>query len=152
MKEIVFGPLQHRAMECIGIYFEISSEIQRVIEKTGVVTFSHTECCWYTRLCRENDQKLCFVLKRTAVIEQSALYRYMADKRRKTDSLQIPAAIQPVKFPVHHPVANELRQAVRISQSERWKGSIFQAELLQKIHQASVPGFEYIEYQHSSKP
>ena len=63
MKEIVLKPLQHRGMECIGIYFEINSGIQGVLQKTGLVKFSITENCWYASLCRENYNQICFVLK-----------------------------------------------------------------------------------------
>jgi hypothetical protein len=47
--------------------------------------------------------------------------------------------VQPVKSPDHYDVANELGQAVRISKSESWKGSIFRSEKIQSINAYVLP-------------
>jgi hypothetical protein len=47
--------------------------------------------------------------------------------------------VQPVKSPDHYDVANELGQAVRISKSESWKGSIFWSEKIQSINAHLLP-------------
>lgn len=87
MKEVTLKPLQHREQECIGIYFSINTEIQKALQKTGIVKFSATNKCWYASLSKENYNKIFVALKGLAVIEQSALHQYLADKKKK-----IPAA------------------------------------------------------------
>jgi integrase/recombinase XerD len=77
MKEIILKPLQHRGMECIGIYFEINYKIQGALQKTGVVKFSNTNKCWYTPLSKENYNKIFIALKGLATLEQSALHQYL---------------------------------------------------------------------------
>lgn len=86
MKEVVLKPLQHQAVECIGIYFEINFKIQGALRKTGVVKFSSTHKCWYTPLSKENYNKIFFALKGLAAIEQSELHRYLAAKKKKETS------------------------------------------------------------------
>jgi integrase/recombinase XerD len=81
MKDVTLKPLQHRGIECIGIYFEINFTIQGALRKTGVVKFSGTNKCWYSPLSKENYNKIFFVLKGLATIEQSTLHQYLANKK-----------------------------------------------------------------------
>ncbi|MEO7393504.1 MAG: tyrosine-type recombinase/integrase [Chitinophagaceae bacterium] len=83
MKEVILKPLQHRGMECIGIYFEIDYKIQGVLQKTKVVKFSSTHKCWYASLSKENYDRIFLALKGFGIIEQSALHKYLEDKKRK---------------------------------------------------------------------
>jgi len=83
MKEVVLKPLQHRGMECIGIYFEINYKIQGALRKTKVVKFSITHKCWYAPLSRENYNKIFYAVSAMATIEQSALHRYLEEKKTK---------------------------------------------------------------------
>ncbi len=96
MKEIILKPLQHRGMECIGIYFEINYKIQGALQKTGVVKFSNTNKCWYTPLSKENYNKIFIALKGLATLEQSALHQYLSNKKNKTQAgtIQLAAEIQ----------------------------------------------------------
>jgi integrase/recombinase XerD len=139
MKEIVFRPLLHRGMECIGIYFEFSSEIQGVLQKTGLVKFSITEKCWYTHLCRENYHTLCIVLKGLAVIEQSALRRYLADKRGKTGGLQTAPGVLPVKSPVQHRGAEVPGPAGMICIHQNGKVGTCRPEKIQPVNAHVLP-------------
>jgi len=83
MKEVILKPLQHKGLECIGIYFAINGKIQGALQKTGAVKFSSTHKCWYTPLSKENYNKVFFALKGLATIEQAGLRQYLEDKKKK---------------------------------------------------------------------
>lgn len=54
MKEVVLKPLQHRGMECIGIFFENSPTLNGLIQKNAGAKWSQTNKCWYVPLSKEN--------------------------------------------------------------------------------------------------
>ncbi len=111
MKEVILKPLQHRGMECIGMYFEINSKIQGALQKTGVVKFSMSNKCWYTPLSKENYNKIFIALKGLATLEQSALHQYLANKKNKKQADTIkPAAVIQKKEAVKPTVASVSHQ------------------------------------------
>lgn len=94
MIDVILKPLQHRGQESIGIYFPIHPRIQGALQKTGIVKFSGTHKCWYAALSKENYNKIFAALKGLAVIEQSALHQYLAEKKtKKTNAGKIIPAI-----------------------------------------------------------
>lgn len=82
MITVVLKPLQHRDMECIGLYFPISERLNSSLRKTGIVKYSHTHKCWYAPLSKENYNTIYFALHGKAEIEQSALYEYLAERKK----------------------------------------------------------------------
>jgi integrase/recombinase XerD len=84
MIQVELKPLQHRDMECIGIYFEINYKIQDALKKTKLARFSATNKCWYIPLNKENYNILFHALKELAIIKQPALRQYLADKNKFT--------------------------------------------------------------------
>jgi len=58
MQTVTLKPLQHRGMECIGIYFEISSSIRGALQKTGLAQFSMSNKCWYVPGILEKTEAL----------------------------------------------------------------------------------------------
>ncbi len=91
MTEVVLKPLQHRGIECIGIYFEKSSTLNGAIQKHAGARWSQTNKCWYVPLSKENYNKLVFATKGLAVIEQAALHDYLANKKKQTALITAPA-------------------------------------------------------------
>lgn len=81
MTEVVLKPLQHRGIECIGIYFEKSPRLNGAIQKQAGARWSQTNKCWYVPLSKENYNKLYVAIKGLAVVEQSALHTYLAQKK-----------------------------------------------------------------------
>lgn len=71
MKKVILKPLHHRNQECIGIYFENSSVLNRAIQKNAGAKWSRTNKCWYVILSKESYNKLAFALKGKAEIEQT---------------------------------------------------------------------------------
>jgi len=84
MTEVILKPLQHRGIECIGIYFERSPKLNGAIQKQAGARWSQTNKCWYVPLSKENYNKLYVAIKGLAVVEQSALHKYLADKKNNT--------------------------------------------------------------------
>lgn len=84
MTEVILKPLQHRGIECIGIYFEKSSKLNGAIQKQAGARWSQTNKCWYVPLSKENYNKLYVAIKGLAVVEQSTLHKYLADKKNNT--------------------------------------------------------------------
>jgi site-specific recombinase XerD len=105
MQTVILKPLHHRQQECIGIYFENSSQLNTAIRKNAGARWSQTNKCWYILLSKENYNKLFFALKGKAKIEQSALHKYLADKKTKNKTI-IPKepAITKNNTPVNKPV------------------------------------------------
>lgn len=89
MTEVVLQPLQHRGIECIGIYFEKSPKLNGAIQKHAGARWSQTNKCWYVPLSKENYNKLVFAIKGLAMIERSALYEYLANKINKAEKNSI---------------------------------------------------------------
>jgi integrase/recombinase XerD len=87
MQTVILKPLFHRDQECIGIYFEINFSIQGALQKKGIVKFSATNKCWYTPLSKEHYNRIFFALKGIAEIEYSALYQYLAHKKKNNKDI-----------------------------------------------------------------
>jgi integrase/recombinase XerD len=83
MQNVTLKPLYHRQQECIGIYFENNSQLNGAIRKNAGARWSQTNKCWHIPLSKENYNKLFFALKGIAIIEQSALHKYLTDKKNK---------------------------------------------------------------------
>lgn len=98
MNEVILRPLQHRGIECIGIYFPFNTFLQQALQKTNEVKFSNTHKCWYTPLSKENYNKICIALKELAIIKQTALHEYL-DRRKKQHTKSLSSAIKsdPIK-------------------------------------------------------
>jgi len=105
MKEITLKPLYHKKQECIGIYFENSLQLNTAIRKNAGARWSQTNKCWYTLLSKENYNKLFFAVKGKAEIEQSALHKYLADKKTKNKTvISNEPAVTKKNNPVNNPV------------------------------------------------
>ena len=81
MVPVVLKPLLHRGEEQIGIYFENYGTINNLLRKKAGAKWSQSNKCWYLPLSKESYNKLFVVLKGKAEIEQSALHKYLADKK-----------------------------------------------------------------------
>ncbi|HYM93326.1 MAG TPA: tyrosine-type recombinase/integrase, partial [Chitinophagaceae bacterium] len=93
--QVVLKPLDHREQECIGIYFENSPALNGAIRKNAGAKWSQTNKCWYVPLSKENYNKLFVALKGKAEIEQYALHKYLADKKKTTTTKQITSSVNP---------------------------------------------------------
>ena len=95
MKKVTLKPLHHRNQECIGIYFENYGTINTLIRKQANAKWSQSNKCWYVPLSKENYNKLFFALKGKAEIEQSALHKYLADKKKSAAAKQVSFSAKP---------------------------------------------------------
>jgi site-specific recombinase XerD len=118
MQTIILKPLQHRGIECIGIYFEVNFKIQGAIQKTGVVKFSITNKCWYTPLSQENYNKIFFAVKGLALIEQTVLHKYLSDKKKNKSAI-VRNTILPVQKKITAPPNKAYSSPISINKQER---------------------------------
>lgn len=93
MKQVILKPLFHRGQECIGVYFEHNAVLNGAIRKVAGAKWTRTHKCWYVTLSKENYNKLFFALKGKAEIEQSALHKYLADKKKTIPAKQITSSV-----------------------------------------------------------
>jgi integrase/recombinase XerD len=84
MKQVILKPLYHHGQECIGVYFENYSLLNGIVRKLAGAKWSQTNKCWYVPLSKENYNNLFLALKGKAEIEQSALYQYLVDRKKKS--------------------------------------------------------------------
>ena len=86
MTTVTLKPLHHRNQECIGIFYENSSDINRIVKESASAKWSQSNKCWYIILNKENYQKLSAALSGKAKIERSLLDKYLSAK--KTNSIK----------------------------------------------------------------
>jgi integrase/recombinase XerD len=136
MQTIVLKPLLHRGQECIGIYFENSPKLNGVIRKKAGARWSQTKKCWYVLLSKENYNKLSNASKGLAVIEQSALHKYLAEKKNNTGKVEIPdrrltsatASVKPV--------------AVSVSKNDRTGLIVYKSRKIQAVNAHVLPSMQ----------
>ena len=90
MEKVALKPLKHREQECIGIYFEHHAKINGAIRQKAGAKWSQTHKCWWVSLSKENYNKLFLALKGLAVIEQSALHDYLAQRKKQPQLIAAP--------------------------------------------------------------
>ncbi len=137
MQTIILKPLQHRANECIGIYFEINLKIQGALKKTGVVKFSNTNKCWYAPLSKENYNKIFFALKGQASIEQSALHQYLSDKKSNKSAVD-KNTILPVQKKIAAPSNKIFSSPILITKQV----SFYKNERIANVNAHIIPAME----------
>lgn len=83
--KVILKPLQHRGEDKIGIYFENSSTLNQAIQKYAGARYSQTHHCWSVDLDKEHYNKLQKALAGLAEIDKSALYIYLAKKKKQEE-------------------------------------------------------------------
>ena len=94
MQNILLSPLLHRNNECIGIYFDKNTAVEKIIRRQPAVKWSQTNRCWYIPLTEAAYHLLVKDLKEKAIVDNAALKAYL-EKRRKVQSA-LPEKKQPV--------------------------------------------------------
>ncbi len=94
MQNILLSPLLHRNNECIGIYFDKNTAVEKIIRRQPAVKWSQTNRCWYIPLTEAGYHLLVKDLKEKAIVDNAALKAYL-EKRRKVQSA-LPEKKQPV--------------------------------------------------------
>ena len=106
MITVKLKPLIHHGEEQIGIYFPVDSVINPVVKNLPGVKWSQTNKCWYISLNKESYSTVFFALRNYAEIDQSLLYKYLSEKKKKESYATKPAAIAKpivsiIKTPAH---------------------------------------------------
>lgn len=82
MQVVTVKPLQHRGLECIGIYFEKNALLQQSIQKEAGARWSKTNTCWYIPCDGENYLRLKTALEDKAELEITELKKFLLEKKR----------------------------------------------------------------------
>ncbi|MGN6298256.1 MAG: tyrosine-type recombinase/integrase, partial [Ginsengibacter sp.] len=82
MQVVTVKPLQHRGLECIGIYFEKNALLQQSIQKEAGARWSKTNTCWYIPCNGENYLRLKTALEDKAELEITELKKFLLEKKR----------------------------------------------------------------------
>ncbi len=144
MKEVVLNPIQHRGMECIGIFFEINFKIQGALQKTGVVKFSINNKCWYTALNKENYNKIFFALKGLANIDQELLYQYLAAKKKKETVTPGVSASAKSVTPAKLPLVISNKQAITNTDRIKKQVSVYKYGKIHAVNAHVIPSLEQL--------
>jgi site-specific recombinase XerD len=81
MQVVTVKPLQHRGLECIGIYFEKNALLQQSIQKEAGARWSKTNTCWYIPCDGENYLRLKTALESKAELEITELKKFLLEKK-----------------------------------------------------------------------
>ena len=82
METVILKPLQHRDMDCIGIYFAKNNLLQSIIQKQAGGKWSKSNGCWYIKLLQQNYQLLAASLSGKAILETGELKKYLSEKKK----------------------------------------------------------------------
>ena len=107
-------PLMHRNNECIAIFFEKNTSLEKIIRKQPGIKWSQTNKCWYIPLTETAYQLLIKSVKEKAAVDNTALKAYL--EKKKNIQAVLPQKKQPVanrKTTFSKPVA--LTQAGQLS-------------------------------------
>ncbi len=86
MRKVILRPFIHRGAACIGIYFDLSQQLNGQVRKVSECRWSKTNQCWYIpdeATCRE---QLMHVLQGVEIVveeRESALMRSATQEQRK---------------------------------------------------------------------
>lgn len=94
--QVVLKPLFHRRQDCIGIYFEKNTSLQKVLQKEAGAIWSKTYKCWYVRCTGENYIRLKSALEGKAELEITELKKFILEKKRSgLDKTAVVAGSEP---------------------------------------------------------
>ncbi len=113
MRQIRLTPLIHRNKECIGIYFDRNSGLEKIIRLQPDVKWSKTHHCWYIPLSETAYRSLKKDLEAKAEVDVAALKTFL-EKRKKV----IATSAKPTVLPARQP-GIEVVQAVPVTPVSR---------------------------------
>jgi integrase/recombinase XerD len=142
MKQVILKPLHHREQECIGIYFENSSLLNGAIRKQAGAKWSQTKKVWWVPLSKENYNKLFFALKGKAEIEQSVLYTYLADKKKKGSYKEPVTTARTKTVTTKQPVVAEKKQVMTRPVWVNKQVAIYKAQRIQTVNAHVLPAMQ----------
>ncbi len=136
-------PLQHKGMECIGIYFERNAVMQSLIQKEAGGRWSKTNSCWYSPLSKSNYEKLSKTLQGKAELKIDELKKYLLDKKKDNCSAAIPnkAVAKPTVTKYITKAAGNIKPQIsvhRLSKENEDASQKFKQQLILKSYSPST--------------
>jgi site-specific recombinase XerD len=91
MKEqVILKPLLHKHQECIGIFFDKNTGLERIIRMLDSARWSKTNTCWYIPLTENGYRLLVKHVKEKANIDNGELLTYLQTKKLVAATLPEP--------------------------------------------------------------
>lgn len=112
MQSVTLQPLLHRNQECIGIYFGRHVQLEKAVRRLSEVKWSKTNGCWYMPLSESGYHALLATVKDVAQIDNSALRKYLQQKKQVQATLLLPEKAKPV---------SASRPAKPVALTQAWK-------------------------------
>ena len=107
MIEVQLKPLQHKGMECIGIYFEKNAVLQSILQKEAKARWSRTHKCWYVLCNKERYEALANALAGQVTIQRNELNLHL--KNKGTNSTEhLPDPSKPVFVTLKKPITRQI--------------------------------------------
>ncbi|MEO6820371.1 MAG: tyrosine-type recombinase/integrase, partial [Ginsengibacter sp.] len=107
MIPIQLKPLQHKGMECIGIYFEKNAVLQSILQKEAKAFWSRTHKCWYVPCNKERFEALANAMAGQATIQRDELNLYLKNKGTKSID-HLPAYSNPSSGTFKKPITRQI--------------------------------------------
>lgn len=89
MYPITLKPLLHRHQECIGIYFDKNTGLEKNIRKLPGLKWSKTNGCWYMPLTEAGYRQLVKLLAGKAAVDNSQLQAYLQTRVKVAATLPL---------------------------------------------------------------
>jgi integrase/recombinase XerD len=88
METVTLKPLQHRGVECIGIYSPANATLNHYYQKKAGAKWSRTCKCWYIPCSEKNYEQLAKVLMGKVVLELKELKSYLLEKQKNGNTVR----------------------------------------------------------------
>jgi len=93
MEIVTLKPLQHRGVECIGIYSPPNATLNHYYQKKAGARWSRTCKCWYIPCTEKNYEQLAKVLIGKVVLDVKELKSYLLEKNKNSNSRKLQVAL-----------------------------------------------------------
>ncbi|MDQ6763458.1 MAG: tyrosine-type recombinase/integrase [Bacteroidota bacterium] len=150
METVTLKALQHKGVECIGIFssqFRLPSgePVNYYYQKKAGAKWSRTNKCWYIPCTEKNYELLCAVLKGRALLEVQELKKYLLERKKHRPSAAIqnpgPATVETIiktYKPIPSSPVQKLSAGIRLSTENNEALQKFKQQLVLKSYSAST--------------
>lgn len=141
MEKVILKALQHRNMECIGIYSKPSAALNRYYQQKAGAKWSATHRCWYMPCTEANYLLFCEALTGKANIDAEELKKYLHRRKKEKPTVGKDVLSTPVQA-IHLPGAlrsvPQQKPAIKISAENDEALRQFKQQLSLKSYSAST--------------
>jgi site-specific recombinase XerD len=138
METITLLPLYHRNLDCIGIYFEYSSALNRGLRKLSNANWSKTHGCWWMPCTKENYDALTIAISGKAKLQTTALSTFLINRKKHPVIAAIKQSTPVSSKPIITAPPTVKKWAMQISSENNETLRLFTQHLELKAYSAST--------------